>query len=225
VKHFWLISNKNKKLIIFFNGWGMDYTLFKEYKSEKYDVLSFYAYSTLEPDFDFNKLFNQYNEINLISWSMGVWVGNVIMKKFADKLNYKIAINSTLKPVDDDFGIVTKVYKATIDNFSPISKAKFFKRMWNNVEIPEMFIKHKTIRETEEQKQELIFLQKSFKEIPEPENIYKYVLIADNDLICPTKNQKNYWQDKIDFKTINGPHFIFYHWKTWEDLIEYVIKN
>jgi hypothetical protein len=225
VKKYFLISNNNKKLILFFNGWGMDYTIFKEIKSNEYDVILFYHYSNLNQEINFEKLFNKYKEVSLISWSMGVWVSSVICEKIKGKLKHKIAFAGTLKPVDNDYGIVTGVYKATIDNFTAIGRAKFFKRMWNGVEIPEMFKKHRTIREIEEQKQELIFLKDSFKILSKPKNIFDVVIVSENDLICPTKNQKNYWENKINYKTLNAPHFVFYHWKTWEEIIEYAISN
>lgn len=225
MKDYFLISNNNKKLILFFNGWGMDYTIFKEFTSTEYDVILFYHYSNLNTNFNFGELFDKYEEVNLISWSMGVWVSSVVTEKFRDKLKHKIAFAGTLKPVDDEFGIITGVYKATIDNFSAIGRAKFFKRMWNGVEIPEIFKKHKAIREIEEQKEELVFLKDNFKNLPEPKNIFDVVVIGDRDLICPTQNQKKYWSGKISYKIIDAPHFIFYHWKTWEEILEYAISD
>ncbi len=203
----------------------MDYTIFKEFSSNEYDVILFYHYTNLNPDFNFNELFDKYEEVNLIAWSMGVWVSSVITEKYQNKIKHKIAFAGTLKPVDNTYGIVTGVYKATIDNFSPIGRAKFFKRMWNGVEIPDMFKKHKAIRKIEEQKEELIFLKTNFKNLAEPKNIFDIVVIGDRDLICPTKNQENYWNGKIPYKTIDAPHFIFYHWKTWEEIIEYAISD
>jgi len=203
----------------------MDYTIFKEFASDDYDVILFYHYTNLNPNYNFEELFKKYEEVSLISWSMGVWVSSVITEKYKNKLKHKIAFAGTLKPVDDEYGIVTGVYKATIDNFSAIGRAKFFKRMWNGVEIPEMFKKHKAIREIEEQKEELVFLKDNFKNLPEPQNIFDVVIIGNRDLICPTKNQVNYWKNKIEFKTIDAPHFVFYHWKTWEEIVEYAISN
>ena len=224
MKEYFLISNNNKKLIIFFNGWGMDYTIFKEYSSTDYDVVLFYHYSNLTPDYDFDSLFEKYDEVNLISWSMGVWVSSVILNKYKNKIKHKIALAGTLKPVNDEYGIITGVYKATIDNFSAIGRAKFFKRMWNGVEIPEMFKQHKSIREIEDQKEELVFLKENFKKLPEPKNIFDTIIIGEKDLICPTKNQINYWKN-TNYKLIDAPHFIFYHWKTWEELLEYAISD
>ncbi len=220
-----LISQNKEKLILFFCGWGMDYTPFFGLESKDYDVVVFYKYTKIETDFNFADLFLKYKEINLISWSMGVWYSSLVMGGLINKLNYKIAINGTLKPIDDNFGINTKVYEATIQNFSKIGRAKFFKRMWNNIEIPKRFLSESTIREIEEQKEELIFLQKNIQTLQEPKNIFDKVIIASNDLICPTQNQINYWNTKTQYKTLNTSHFAFYLWQFWDEIIEYAITD
>ena len=43
MKYKWLNNVKNKKLIIFFNGWGMDENVVKHLDCEDYDVLMFYS--------------------------------------------------------------------------------------------------------------------------------------------------------------------------------------
>jgi len=220
-----LISENRDKLIIFFCGWGMDYTPFYGLESDEYDVLVFYHYTEINTDIELSEYFEKYKEVNLMSWSMGVWYSSIVMNKYKDEFNHKIAINGTLKPIDDQYGINTKVYQATIDNFSKIGRAKFFKRMWNNTVIPERFISYKTVRELDEQKAELIFLRDKINELPQPKNIFKNVIIAENDLICPTKNQVNFWSEKNNYKSIDSSHFIFYLWRKWEEVVEYAIKD
>ena len=77
MKYKWLNKNNNQKLIIFFNGWGMDENVVKHLSPEDFDVLMFYDYNTLEIDFDWD-LLNIYHEKNLIAWSMGVMVATLI---------------------------------------------------------------------------------------------------------------------------------------------------
>ena len=59
MKYKWLNRGENNKIILFFNGWGMDENVVKHLDCEDYDVLMFYDYNTLETDL-FNKLFEQY---------------------------------------------------------------------------------------------------------------------------------------------------------------------
>ena len=57
MKYKWLNKEvNNSKLILFFNGWGMDDNVVKHLDVEDYDVLMFYDYNTLDTDFDFESL-------------------------------------------------------------------------------------------------------------------------------------------------------------------------
>ena len=76
MKYKWLNIKNNQKLIVFFNGWGMDECVVKHLDCENFDILMFYDYNTLGTDFDYESL-NIYPEKNLIAWSMGVMVGSM----------------------------------------------------------------------------------------------------------------------------------------------------
>ena len=52
MKYKWLNRNNNQKLIVFFNGWGIDENIVKHLDCEDYDVLMFYDYNTLDVDFN-----------------------------------------------------------------------------------------------------------------------------------------------------------------------------
>ena len=56
MKYKWLNLKKNREVIIFFNGWGMDESVIKHLNYGSYDVLMFYDYNTLDTDFDFKSL-------------------------------------------------------------------------------------------------------------------------------------------------------------------------
>ena len=84
----WLNRENNEKLIVFFNGWGMDECVVNHLQAENYDVLMFYDYNRLETDFDFSVL-NAYSKKYLIAWSMGVYVSNLFyetLKNFDKKI-------------------------------------------------------------------------------------------------------------------------------------------
>ena len=48
-----------------------------------------------------------YENKTLIAWSMGVFTAYLLKDLFAD-FNHKIAVNGTVTPVDNDFGIPVK---------------------------------------------------------------------------------------------------------------------
>jgi biotin synthesis protein BioG len=105
MKYKWLNNQKQKELIIFFNGWGMDESVVSHLQPDNFDVLMFYDYNSLNTDFDFNML-NKYCSKNLVAWSMGVMIGTL----FNIDYEIKTAINGTLNPIDDKYGIPKKIY-------------------------------------------------------------------------------------------------------------------
>ena len=206
MKYKWLNQKNNKKLIIFFNGWGMDENVVKHLDAEDYDVLMFYDYNTLDTDFDFSQL-NIYSEKNLIAWSMGVMIGGIYLK---DNLNYclqKVAINGTLKPIDAEYGIHPKIYDLTIKGFDQKGRDKF---------ISSMFEEKRNIicsRDIENQHSELVALKKyqvdrNFK--------YNKILISDNDKIIPTKSQVRFWEIE---PTLKGGHCPFFSFTKWSEVL------
>ena len=133
MKYKWLNKGvNNSKLILFFNGWGMDENVVKHLDCENYDVLMFYDYNTLDVDFDFN-LLNIYHEKNIIAWSMGVMVGSILVPTLALTLGEGrfIAINGTLKPIDAKFGIHPKIYDLTIKGFNEKGRDRFISSMFD----------------------------------------------------------------------------------------------
>ena len=88
MQHFWLNKKENKKLIIFFNGWGMNETPVSHLNYDDFDVLMISDYRDL--NFDFNQFdFSVYDEKYLICWSMGVYAASLFKQNFVD-FNKKI---------------------------------------------------------------------------------------------------------------------------------------
>ena len=137
--HKWLNKKQNQKLILFFNGWSMDENPLKPLNFSHYDIVVFYNYQNIDIDNFLLDEINKYPEIILIGWSMGVWAGALCAKYF--NIKNSIAINGTLSPIDDNFGIPHAVYKGTIDNFSLKYREKFYKRMFKTSEEFEKFLK------------------------------------------------------------------------------------
>jgi len=199
----WLNRENNQKLIIFFNGWGMDESVVNHLEPEDYDVLMFYDYNSLNTEFDLTSL-GIYDKKYLIAWSMGVMVATLF------DINYdkKVAINGTLKPIDDNFGIPKRIYNLTLKGFSPVGAERFIKSMFNN----ESF-SIKINREFENQKSELEALthyqsNQNFK--------YDRIILSSEDKIIPTKNQIEFWKIQPN---IQGGHAPFNNFKKWSELL------
>lgn len=204
MKYKWLNKEvNNSKLILFFNGWGMDENVVKHLDCEDYDVLMFYDYNTLDTDFDWN-LLNIYSERNLIAWSMGVMIATLFPQ--IDAKN-KTAINGTLKPIDKNYGINPKVYDLTVYSFSDLVRMKFIQGMFD------LDVKLAVSRDLENQREELIALKnytanEDFK--------YSRVIISSKDMIIPTKHQVAYWGIEPN---VEAGHCPFMNFAKWSELL------
>ena len=217
MKYKWLNKKENSKLIIFFNGWGMDEFVINHFECGDYDVLMFYDYNTLKTDFNFDSL-NIYPKKYLVAWSMGVMIATLFDIDYISKT----AINGTLKPIDDEYGIPKRIYNLTLKGFSPKGAEKFIKNMFNNdLHLTStLFSKGEgdvsvkiTNREFENQKSELEALthykaKEDFK--------YDRIIISKEDKIIPTKNQSAFWRIEPNLESGHCP---FYHFKKWSELL------
>ena len=204
MKYKWLNQKNNKKLIVFFNGWGMDECVVNHLLPEDYDILMFYDYNTLETDFDFKNICH-YSQKHLVAWSMGVMIATLFDIDYLSKT----AINGTLKPIDDRFGIPNRIYDLTLRGFSPKGAERFIKSMYSESSSDIYPPK----REFENQKSELEALTHY-----EANQDFKYdrIIISSKDRIIPTKNQCAFWGAKPD---IEGGHAPFNLYKNWSELL------
>ncbi len=223
MKYKWLNRGENDKIILFFNGWGMDENVVKHLDCEDYDVLMFYDYNTLDTDFDWD-LSNIYPEKNFIAWSMGVMVVSCLAPSLALPLGNgtRTAVNGTLKPIDETFGIHPKIYDLTIKGFNEKGRERFINSMFDekSTHHPSPLYKE---REISEQHSELIALKEISKLTPsltlplgEEKSIYNKILISDNDKIIPTKSQVAFWGIEPNLK---GGHCPFFQFKKWSELL------
>ena len=211
MQYFWLNKKENKKLIVFFNGWGMNETPVQHLAYNDFDVLILYDYRNL--NFDLSQFdFSSYSEKYLVCWSMGVYVSNLFKKDLKD-FDKKIAINGTSKIIDDNFGIPTRIYKVTIKFFNEDSCDKFIKNMFNGGKLNPNVTIEKTL---EELKEELISIQNVALDDALD---FDYAIISSDDKIIPTKNQINFWQNKTKIKQISSTHYPFENFKNWSELL------
>ncbi len=219
----WMHSNNNEWLIIFYNGWGMDSTPFRPLFSQKYDVLGCYDYSDDHCSIDIKSLAQAYDRIHLIGWSMGVAHGHRHFQDVADYFDKTIAINGTLKPVDELYGIPVNICKATLDALSEETSVKFYRRMCRSSSVFKSFMHNRPQRVIDDMKNELAAIMTDLQEIDGADSIYSDIIISDTDMIVPTKNQVRFWSEvktgKI--KSLESSHFPFYFWKSWDELLEY----
>ncbi len=226
----WLNKQNNDKLIIFFTGWSFDYKPFEFLDYEDFDVLILYDYN-LNPRplrerekfvnelCEFTNLGEGYKQYYLIAWSMGVFMAYQ-MRNELPKFNKKIAINGTPFPVDDEFGIPQKPFLLTLRHAKTGLEGKFYQNIFDK---PEEFERYQTApveRSIENREQELKTLYAKIKETDKTyETYYDKALVSNNDKIIPTKNQLNFWQNKVPVEILESGHFPYYNFKSWNEIL------
>lgn len=212
----WLNKQNKENLIIFFAGWSFDETPFKFLDCGDYDVIIMYDYNKLDlPKTDFSN----YKNINLIAWSMGVFVAYLLKDKLP-KFTKKIAINGTIKPVDDEFGIPQKPFLLTLRHAKTGLEGKFYQNIFNKNEEFEKYIKTPVKRTIENRETELRALYEKIKTTEiNYTHFYDKAFISTLDKIIPTKNQVNFWQENSEIEMLESGHFPYYNFKSWNEIL------
>ncbi|MBD0402732.1 pimeloyl-ACP methyl esterase BioG family protein [Flammeovirga sp. EKP202] len=210
----WLNKKDSDSVIIFFAGWGQSRHYFEQNLTSEKDVLMVCQYTHL----DFNSIIeaiSDYKEKTVIGWSFGVLVASKFMETYSD-YNHSIAINGSLKPVDDTEGIPTAIFNGTLQLLSQKSWEKFAFRMIGDRLVYTSFIENND-REIDSLKDELAFLGQC--ESPSKTITFDQVLVSQKDRIFPSDNLMNSWIAKgIAPQLIDTHHFPFHHYHTWESI-------
>ena len=209
--------NNNTKLILFFNGWGMDDRVIAHINHSKYDVVMINEYH----DFNFDKsILDGYKETFIVAWSLGVWVANNIIQKYNLKTDKTIAINGTLQPIDNLNGIPFDIFQGTIDNWNESNRTRFQMRMFKSRQIFSQNLNKLPIRSIVEQKEELIVLQNAILSQTLESTNWDKIYCGTDDLIFVHANQKQAWQNASNIIEREMSHFPFLELNNWDTIVE-----
>lgn len=215
MQYHWLNHQNNDNLIIFFTGWSFDNKPFEFLDCGNYDVLIFFDYNDLNLPINLEK-FSNYKKYYLISWSMGVYTAYKLRNQLP-KFSKKIAINGTVYPVDNEYGIPEKPFLLTLKHVKTGLEGKFYQNIFNTKEEFEKYSKTQVERSIENRAEELKSLYTNIQS-EDYDNFYDFSLISNNDKIIPTKNQINFWQK--NYKLLESGHFPYYNFKSWEEILK-----
>ena len=213
MQYHWLNKKNNDNLIVFFAGWSFDYFPFGFLDCKNNDVLVVYDYNEITelPDF------KDYKHKTLIAWSMGVYIAYLLKDNFSN-FDKRIAVNGTVYPVDDNYGIPHKTFDLTLKYAQIGLEGKFYKNVFNNDVLYERYTKNPVQRTIENRVSELHKLNKMIQSAnTEYEGeFYNKAIVGNNDKIIPTKNQLAFWKEKA--KTVDCGHFPFYNYSSWDEI-------
>lgn len=200
-----------KNLFLFFNGWGMDEKPFLPLLPDKEDCLIVFDYQNNEDEKLLSYL-SHYQKIVLLSWSMGVWCAQSFFLNHVEqreKIELALAINGTLDPINEIYGISPKLFENMATDYSKVIRDRFYRQMCGHA--LKEFMDNEPDRELVNQQLELKKFLSIVKPLDVEDSIYHRVLISSKDYIVPTKSQKRFWQDS-KYTVIEGSHFPFYGW-------------
>lgn len=221
MKSCWLNNQNNENLIVFFAGWSFDEKPFKFLQCNDFDVLFVYDYNDFKLPEELKNIKN-YKHKYLITWSMGVFVANLFKNLFSD-FEYKMAINGTISPVDNEFGIPIKMFELTLKHAKIGLEGKFYKNVFQTEDEFQEYSKTPVGRTIENRVSELENLYteiKNHKEL-EIQKFYDFAIVSDFDKIIPPSNQiASHNQNKVRVLSLPYGHFPFYHYSKWNEILE-----
>lgn len=221
MNYHWLIKNKAEDLIIFFNGWSMDANPYRHLNSTGYDVLILSDYRSLTMPQEVLSILQPYKALYLVAYSLGVWVSQHLLNRLPDTPAYSLAINGTLNPIDDRYGIPVKAYDQMIETFNERAIRDFQLSLFNNSLDASRFNENRPDRHWQDQLEELVKLKEAVNADPLDRTTGQFdtAIISSQDAVISARNQLRFWKDQCTVKMMDFGHFPFYRWTTWEALI------
>lgn len=118
----------NRRLILIFAGWSTTPSFYRHIHADNWDVAVVWDYTSLDLDTAFLK---DYSTVFIVAWSMGVAAAAHAAATSIDptRIAAAFAVNGTLYPSSDEYGIPEAVYEGTRATLSPQNLLKFTKRM------------------------------------------------------------------------------------------------
>lgn len=217
----YLETNNSENLIIFFCGWGMDENAFSVLENSS-DVLYVYDYQT--PVFSCEDVdFSKYKKINLIAFSYGVYASGIAKLPDELVLESSVAINGTLIPLDDQYGVPIRQFELT-EKMDSSTVVKFRERLFGGEKAKEhfeIFEQNLPQRSAQSCTEELVGMKSYVPTFAMPSRKFDKVYIAKHDRCVPTRNQLNFWKKFGDTNIIEleTGHFPFYNYKKLEEIL------
>ncbi|MCM1110685.1 MAG: DUF452 family protein [Clostridium sp.] len=201
------VDNGSRRLLMFFAGWGMDSNPLTEVSAPGFDTMILFDYAS-DDDPDDRRLavlLGQYDEICIVAWSFGVAnAANFMARHPGLPVTLRVAVNGTLRPVDDLLGIPVQVYSGTLGSFSPRMLEKFRLRMTGSREAYTRFSDSLPQRSNESLLDELRLME-YFRGESAPS--WDLAVVGRDDRIFPPENQLRHWSElNVTVREIDAPH-------------------
>ncbi len=207
MKGSWLHTGKeNSRCLLFMAGWAMGPEPFTGLVPEDCDCFICYDFRRLDlPDLSW---FNEYKQVDLLAWSMGVWVAARVFSEQKNRFNSATALAGTLYPIDDSRGIPILAYEKMEQSLSAEELNNFYASMFDDAAERDSFIANRPARSLISIREELTCLRDHVENCGEVPDIFNHHIVTTRDRIFPPRNQVRAWgKEKCSLK--KWPHFPF----------------
>lgn len=217
----WQVRAGHPRLLLFFNGWGMDERVLAMIDPPPgRDLLAVCDYTDLQQGADaVRAALDAYPEAELVAWSMGVWAAATLFGPGAAPFVTAVAVNGTGRPIDDEYGIPTGLFEATLAGLSERARDSFFRRMCDGRDACGEFLPHAPLRDLEDQRRELLALARDASAGVQPPGPFTHAVVGSRDRIVPPENQLRYWQGAVPCRSMSLPHLPFSSRSGWREIL------
>lgn len=216
MNHKWITREGNSKLILFFNGWGMNESVIAHIMSSNADVVMFHNYHK-EPGF-FPQVVDGYNEIFIVAWSFGVAEANRVFSEFNFVPAKTIALNGSQIPISDTMGIPNNIFDGTMTGLSDNSLRKFNMRICGGREGFDRFESIVGQADLEELANELRYFKSTYND-DIVRNSWDCVYVSREDRIFPFDNLIESWKGFGNVIVTDWPHMPFWRVDNWSEIL------
>jgi hypothetical protein len=165
-----------------------------------------------------SSLLSAYDEVDVVAWSMGVWMAAHVLTAAGIEPATAIAVNGTLHPVDAERGIAPQIFQGTLDGLSEPTLMKFRRRMCGGASGYKLFMEAAPQRTLDSLRTELAAIGRMYAEADGSAGAMRWdeAVVGDADAIFPTPAQQCAWSEAGVRQTpVSAPHYkeeIFKHY-------------
>ena len=213
-------SREAEEALVVFNGFSLDPLCFEHLGHETLDLFICGNYSQLDLPQELLTLAGRYKRVSVVAYSLGVWVWSQVEEVLNLPPGGRIMVNGTCEPLHPRLGIPPRIFRLTLENFTLEGREQFYRNLSGSPEIHTRLEKCLPRRTWEDQRSELESLWYSISQYPSRRVTPNLAIISTQDRIIPPGNQKSYWEPRSPVLTLDSGHFPFFHWDSWEEILD-----
>lgn len=202
-------------LAVLFGGWAFSPAMVSGLDTGRFSLLSLYdcAEVSEEEVAGIREIAASYGSLSLLAWSFGVFHASRLKSTLFKGMEFErsVAVNGTLTPVDDLYGIPDAIFRGTLDHLDERNLHKFFIRVFGGARAFSATGLTASDYDMDFLKRELeaVFSLQS-GHVPDASE-WDFAVVGGRDMIFPPENMYRAWEASgvrtVSFEDM--PHYPF----------------